>query len=297
MDTALTNKKVKLESLDVILLIFLTIYGILILFPFYNVIVVSFTTQKEYLLKSIVLFPAQPSIDSYATLFKDGRIWIGYRTTLLIMGLGLPINMLLTTSLSYGLSRPNLPGKKVLLYFVLFTMLFHGGIIPLYLVMMSLNLTNTIWSVVLAYGVNSFYFIIMRNYIMTLPVSLIESARLDGAGEWRILGQIILPLSMPIIATITLFYSVDRWNEWFFSMIFIRKTNLMPLQLVLRNIIMDSQLLSLLNASGGATVNEVQFSTGMKMGAVIVTMLPIMCVFPFLQKYFIKGVLIGAIKA
>lgn len=292
---ALRNNRI--EALDVILLLFLSVFTVLIIFPFYNVIVVSFTSQKEYLLKPIVLFPTMPTIDSYQTLFEDGRIWIGYRTTLLILALGLPVNMFLTTSMAYGLSRANLPGKKVILMLVLFTMLFNGGIIPLYLVMLSLKLTNTLWSVVLAYGVNTFYFIIMRNYFMSLPPSLVESAKLDGAGEWRILAQIILPLSKPIIATIALFYSVDRWNEWFNAMIFIRRPNMIPLQLVLRNIVIDSVLLSYLASQGGAAIQEVHFSMGMKMSAVMLTMLPIMCVFPFLQKHFVKGVMVGAIKA
>lgn len=297
MSKILKYKKKKMELFDIILLIFLTVFGALIVFPFYNVIVVSFTTQKEYLLKPLVLFPSQPTLDSYLTLFEDGRIWIGYRTTLLILALGLPLNMLLTTFMSYGLSRNNLPGRKLLLYLILFTMLFNGGIIPLYLVMLSLGLTNTIWAVIFAYGVNTFYFIIMRNYFMSLPESLVESARLDGASEWRILGQIILPLSKPIIATITLFYTVDRWNEWFNAMIFIRDTDMMPLQLALRSIVIESQLLNFLSSSGGAAVNEVHFSMGMKMAAVLLTMLPIMCIFPFLQKHFVKGVLVGAIKA
>ena len=141
-----------------------------------------------------MLFPTKPTLSSYQTLFKDGRILIGYKTTLLLLALGLPLNMFLTTSMAYALSQKNLPGKKPILKAVFFTMLFDGGIIAMYLVMMSMKLTNTIWSVVLVYGVNTFYFIVMRNYFMSLPESLTESARLDGAGEWRIIWQIILPI-------------------------------------------------------------------------------------------------------
>ena len=173
-------------------------------------------------------------------------------------------------------------------------MMFNGGIIPLYLVMRQLKLINTIWSVILGAGLNSFYLIIMRNYFMSLPPSLMESARLDGANEWQILLNIIIPISMPIIATITLFYSVDRWNEWYFAMIFIRKNDLVSLQLALRSIVMDNQASQHFNISDAG---ELKFSDGMKMGAVLCTMLPIMCVFPFLQKHFVKGILLGAIKA
>lgn len=165
--------------------------------------------------------------------------------------------------------------------------------------MKSLGLTNSIWSVILVSGINTFYLIIMRNYFMSLPEALIESAKIDGASEWTILFHIILPLSAPILATITLFYAVDRWNEWFNAMVFIRDMNMTPLQLVLRSIVIDAQMIdsSALGGSSAASDSVVRFAQGMKMAAVVVTMAPIMVVYPFLQKYFVKGVLVGAIKA
>lgn len=289
---SLTNR---FELLDAFLLVVLTIWLLIIAVPFINVIVVSFTTQKEYLETPLLLFPKNPTLDSYKALIEDGRIWGGYKTTLTIVGLGVPLNLFLTTSMAYGMSRRSFPGKKILLMLILFTMIFNGGIIPLYLVMKELNLTNKIWSVVFSYGINTFYMIIMLNYFRTLPESLMESARLDGAGEWSILFRIVLPLSAPIIATITLFYSVDRWNEWFNAMIFIRDKSMAPLQLVLRSIVMDSAIVDA--ASSVVDVGETSFTNGIKMAAVLATMLPIMCVFPFLQKHFAKGVMIGAIKA
>ncbi|MEG1427595.1 MAG: carbohydrate ABC transporter permease, partial [Oscillospiraceae bacterium] len=159
----------------------------------------------------------------------------------------------------------------------------------------SLGLTNTLWSVILSGGMNTFYMILMYNYFLSLPEALMESARLDGAGEWRILFRIVLPLSMPIIATILLFCSVDKWNEWFHAMIFIRKNDLQPLQLVLRSIVLDSQVLD--SQSAQVSIEEKNFTGGIKMAAVILTMVPVMCVFPFLQKHFTKGVMVGAIKA
>jgi putative aldouronate transport system permease protein len=288
-----SKKRNKIEVLDIVLLLILIAFAITIVFPFINVVGISFATQNEYLKSTVLLIPKAFTLENYKALFQDGRIWIGYRTTLLILGLGLPINMILTTSMAYGLSRPEFPFKRSLIYFVVLTMLFNGGIIPMYLLMKQLHLINTIWSVVLAYGVNSFYLIIMMNYFQSIPNSLMESAKLDGAGEWSILFRIILPLSMPIIATMTLFYAVDRWNEWFNAMIFIRDGNLVPLQLALRSIVIDSQMSEQMNVSN---VQMEKFSEGMKMAAVIVAMLPIMCVFPFLQKYFAKGMLVGAIK-
>jgi len=150
---------------------------------------------------------------------------------------------------------------------------------------------------VFAYGINTFYMIIMLNFFSSLPEALFESAKIDGAGEWTILFRIILPLSMPIIATIILFYTVDRWNEWFNAMIFIRNPNLQPLQLVLRSIVLESQQLNAVSSKGGVLIDEQKFSNGLKMAAVVVTILPVMCVFPFLQKHFVKGVMVGAIKS
>lgn len=284
----------RLEILDVVFLVILTGFAILIVVPFINVLAISFSTQKEYLNNPMLLFPTQPTLSNYRELFADGRIWIGYRTTLLFLLVGLPINMFLSTCTAYGLSRPAYPFKKVLVYMVVITMLFNGGIIPMYLLMKQLSLTNTVWSVVLASGVNSFYLIIMRNYFMSLPESIMESAKLDGAGEWRILLRIVLPVSSPIIATIALFYAVDRWNEWFNPMIFIRSNNMVALQLVLRSIVTDMRVGDSLPTGA---LGEIKFSDGMRMAAVIMTMLPIMCVFPFLQKHFAKGILLGAIKA
>ncbi len=241
------------------------------------------------------MFPKEPELKSYQELFEDGRIWIGYRTTLIIVLIGVPLSLFLTSSMGYALSRRKYPGKKLILMLVLFTMIFQGGIVPLYLVMKDLHLTNTIWSIILCSGMNTFYMILMYNYFQSLPDSLVESARLDGAGEWTILFQVILPLSLPIIATVTLFYSVDKWNEWFNAMVFVRKAEIQPLQLILRSMILDSQVAN--EAAATVAIEDRSFSSGIKMAAVVVTMLPIMCVYPFLQKHFAKGVMVGAVKA
>ena len=288
------GSRTRFELLDGVVLFFLLIMAILIVFPVLNVLATSFATQKEAAENPLLLIPRHPTIDNYYRLFQDPRIIIGYKTTLLILLLGVPINMFLTTSLAYGLSRTNFPGGKLIFYIVLLTLLFNGGIVPLYLLMLQLGLTKTIWSVILAYGVNTFYLIITRTYMTTLPDSLIESARIDGAGEMRILFRIILPLSKPIVATVLLFYAVDRWNEWFNAMLFLRRNDLIPLQLVLRTIVMDSVIVNSLSIAGPRIP---RFTEGIQTATIMVTMLPIMCVFPFLQKYFVKGIMIGAIKA
>jgi putative aldouronate transport system permease protein len=265
-----------------------------IVFPVINVIATSFASQQEAAERPLMLFPSKPTIDNYFRLFQDPRILIGYKTTLLILLLGVPINMFLTTSLAYGLSRTNFPGGKFIFFAVLLTMLLNGGIVPMYLLMLQLGLTKNIWSVILAYGVNTFCFISMRTYMTTLPDSLIESAKIGGADEMRILFKIILPLSKPILATVLLFFAVDRWNEWFNAMVFLRRNDLIPLQLVLRSIVMDSTIVNSLSIAGPRIP---RFTEGIQTATIMVTMLPIMCFFPFLQKYFVKGIMIGAIKA
>lgn len=289
-------KRKRFDAVDVLVVTLLTLWMLLIIIPFVNAIAISFATQKEYVDNPLMLFPSEPTLKSYELLFNDYRIWTGFRTSFLIVLIGVPANMLLTTVLAYGTSRGDYPGKKIIIGGILFTMLFNGGIIPLYLQMKEFHSTNTLWSVVLAGTVNVFYFVIMRNYFQSLPESLIESARLDGAGEWRVLGHIILPLSKPIIATLTLFYLVDRWNEWYNALIFIRDTEMQPLQLVLRSIVMESSIVN--NVTSAAAMEQMQnFDMGVKMAAVIVTILPVMCVYPFLQKHFAQGVMVGAVKA
>ena len=284
----------RFEPLDVFCLVILLILAAMIVVPFISVIGISFASQKEAAESPLLLIPMKPTIDNYYRLFQDPRIVIGYKTTLMILLLGVPLNLFLTTSLAYGLTRTNYPGAKIIFYAILLTMLLHGGIVPMYLLMLQMGLTNKIWSVILAYGVNTFYFIIMRTYMTTLPESLMESAKIDGAGEWRIMLKIILPLSKPIIATVLLFYCVDRWNEWFNSMIFLRRNDLIPLQLVLRNIVMDTVIVNSLSIAGPRIP---RFTEGIQNATIMVTMLPVMCFFPFLQKYFVKGIMIGAVKA
>ena len=298
--TATTKKKGhrhlrdRFELMDWIILFFLVFLAIMILYPMINVLALSLATQKEAAQNPMMVFPSEPTIDNFHRLFQDPRILIGYKTTLLIVLIGVPLNMLLTTSLAYGLSKTNFPGGKFLFYAVLLTMLFHGGIVPLYLLMLQLKLTKSLFSVLLAYGVNTFYFIITRSYMMSLPDALIESAKIDGAAEWRIFFSVILPLSKPILATVLLFYAVDRWNEWYNAMIFLRRNDLIPLQLVLRTIVMDSNIVNSLSIAGPRVP---RFTEGIQSATIIVTMLPIMCFFPFLQKYFVKGIMVGAIKA
>ena len=292
-----TNRYIRnrINWVDIISVTFTFLFALLILVPFINVIAISLSSQQGYYSRRFMLLPVDPTLKNYRDLFKDGRIWIGYRTSLTLVAVGVPLNMFLTTTLAYATSRPHYPGKKIIFGLLLFTMLFNGGIVPLYLQLKEMGLTNSIWAVLLTGTVNTFNMIIIRNYFLSLPDSLLESAKLDGADELTVLGRIVIPLSMPIIATISLFYLVDRWNEWYAAMIFIRSSNLTTLQLVLRSIVIESQRVS--SIESGEALSQMQtFEMGLKMSAIVVTIIPVMCVFPFLQKHFTKGIMIGAIK-
>ena len=276
-------------------MILLTAGLLAVLIPFLNVVAISFTSYKEYMQSTWVVWPKNPTLDAYKELFKDSRILIGYKTTLMYLLVGLPLNLILCVTLAYALSRKGWPGRKVILMLVLFTMIFNGGIVPMYLVMKSFNLTNTIWSVILAQGMNTFNMILIYNYFCSLPEALVESASLDGADEWTIMARIIVPLAKPILATVVLFVAVQLWNEYFMSMIFLRSKDFQSLQQVLRSIVMDSQVVD--TASQTVDVGERNFTDAIKMAAVMATMVPVMCVYPFLQKYFAKGIMMGAIKS
>lgn len=284
-----------ITTLDIVLAVLLFIGAMIIIIPFWNVLVVSFATQKEYADNPLMLFPKNPTLESYRYLFRDNKIWQGYVNTFKLLLMGLPLSVFLTTTMAYGLSRKSFPGKKLFIYLVVFTMIFNGGIVPMYLVMKQLELTGTLWAVTFSTCFSVFNMILMMNYFQTIPDSLMESARLDGGGDWTILWKIVLPLSKPIIATITLFYGVSIWNEWYDAMIFLRKANMLPLQNVLRSIIQETEIST--SATGSiAAMGGPRFDDGIKMAAVFLTMIPIMCFYPLLQKHFTKGLLVGAVK-
>lgn len=287
----------RLSAMDYVLLVILTLMGLVIVLPFYNAIMISFVTEAEYFKTPFIFFPQQPTLEAYNSLLESGSILRGYGNTLIHIGIGLPVSILVSFAMGYVLSRPAFPGRKLLYLFVLFTMLFSGGMVPSFLLIRNLGLMNTRMSVILSCLVSTYYIILMTNFIRSLPESLIESARLDGASEPQILIKIVLPLSKPIIATIALFYTVDKWNEWWNSMLYINRMEMYPLQLVLQNIINSYQVTQSQSvASADALMRLKTFSMGIKMAAIVVTMLPIMCVFPFLQRFFVSGIMIGAVK-
>lgn len=285
----------RFTGLDLVLFLLLTLFALSIAIPFWNVLITSLSTQKSYADNPAALFPAEFSLESYRYLFRDGKIMQGLKNTLQLELYGLPLSLFLTTTMAYALSHRGFPGRKAIIALTTFTMIFNGGIVPMYLVMKHLHLTSSIWSVVFSNCFSVYNMILMINYFQSLPQSLIESARLDGANEWCILGKIVLPMSKPILATIALFYGVGFWNQWYDSMIFLRKASMMPLQNVLRSIIQEAEIRSSTTGSLAAMA-QTQFTDGIKMAAVFLTLIPILCLYPLLQKYFVKGITVGAVK-
>ena len=268
--------------------------ALLIIYPFYNVLLISVVSQKEYMQTPFMIFPKEITFEAYHFIFHNPRFYHGYINTLMILVIGVPYNMIITTCTAYALSRSNFPGKKLITSMVIFTMYFSGGMIPLYLLIKEMGLMNHLLAVILVSGANTFYMLLIRSYFQSISPAVEESAKIDGANDIVILIRIMLPLALPIMATIILFFSVDRWNEWFNAMLFIRDGDKWPLQLVLRSIISTTTVDM---SSAGITIDRNIFSDGVKMAAIFITMAPIMVLYPFLQKYFMKGIMIGSEKS
>lgn len=287
------SKLNRLNAFDYILIVFLTVFALLILYPFYNSVCVSLVSQADYIKTRFMLYPRNITFESYFVVFKNGSIFDGMKVTLIITLVGVLYNMLLTVSLSYGFSK-EFPGKKLFMMMIVFTMYFSGGLIPFYLLIKDLKLVDNIFSMILPSGVSIMYMTVIRQNFESLPAELEESARIDGANDLTILFRILLPLSVPILVTFALYYGVERWNEWYNGMLFIRSFEKRPLQLVLRGIIQTTGQAMVTNEL--EQYNITPFSEGIKMACVVVTMTPIILVYPFIQKYFVSGMTVGAVK-
>ena len=287
------SKLNRLNTFDYILIVFLTVFALLILYPFYNSVCVSLVSQADYIKTRFMLYPRNITFESYFVVFKNGSIFDGMKVTLIITLVGVLYNMLLTVSLAYGFSK-EFPGKKLFMMMIVFTMYFSGGLIPFYLLIKDLKLVDNIFSMILPSGVSIMYMTVIRQNFESLPSELEESARIDGANDLTILFRILLPLSVPILVTFALYYGVERWNEWNNGMLFIRSFEKRPLQLVLRGIIQTTGQAMVTNEL--EQYNITPFSEGIKMACVVVTMTPIILVYPFIQKYFVSGMTVGAIK-
>ena len=286
------KKKHKFGVFDVVNYTLLGLIALIILFPFYNSIIISFLSEKEFA-NFNGIWPKSFTLDAYKVIFSDKWVYSGYKNSIIIVVTGTLYSLFITSTCAYAFSRDHFRGRGIILKLFVFTMFCGGGMIPSYILIKNLGLMDTLLSLILPSGMAVYYMLLMRAFFLNIPRSIKEAAMIDGAGEGIILFRIVLPLSKPIIATVSLFTMVDLWNSWFSAMLYIKSADLRPLQLCLREII---------NNSGASTSqlllqNVERLNTqSYTMAAVMVTMLPIMCVYPFLQKHFVKGIMIGGVK-
>lgn len=285
----------KISAFEVINYTFFTLVCIAMLFPLWNVILISFTDYRDYVLNPLMIFPGKITLEAYKYIFATDELLQSLFVTIKITLGGTAISMFISVPGAYTLSKKSLPGRSILNTMVIFTLFFNGGIIPNFLLIRKLNLYNTLWALIIPMAINTWYLLIMRSYFSQLPSSLEESARIDGANDFTILYRIIVPISKPIIATFILFYGVERWNEWWHAMMYINDTKKYPLQLLLRNMIVQNyasaQMASQYRSSASFVSKE-----NIKMATAVVATVPIVIVYPFLQKHFAKGILVGSIK-
>lgn len=263
------------------------------LYPFLYMLGVSFSGSGPIAQGEVWLLPKEFNTDMYRYVFRDGRIMTGYKNTLIYVTLGTTVAMIVTTFGAYALSKKTMVLHKTFMILIVITMFFSGGMIPTFLVVKSLGLLDSIWGMVLPGAVATWNLIIMRTFFMGLPNELEESGKIDGLSEIGILFRIVLPLSKPVLATIGLFYAVGIWNGFMGALMYLRDHDLYPLQLILRNIVIGGELTSAQGPIGGEyTINE----NALKYAAIMVSTLPVLLIYPFIQKYFAKGALIGSVK-
>lgn len=268
----------------------------LMLVTLYPIVYVAFASISDPVQVAqaggILLWPTGIQFEGYKRVLANAEIWTGYANTIFYTVVATALNVVLTAGLAYTLSRKKLMLKKPLTMFVMFTMFFSGGMIPTYLTMQGLGLLDTRAAVILPGMVSVYNFIIMRTNFEAIPASLEESAKIDGANDWTVLWRIVLPLSLPTIAIMVLFYGVGHWSSWFNEMLYLQNRALWPLQLIIREIIVLSGSAAM--SDGGGISFEM--SEIIKYATIMVSTIPILCVYPFLQKYFVKGVMVGAVK-
>lgn len=281
---------------DVVNYLLMTLLIVVTLYPLLYVLFASFSNAGELAANRGLLFgPLGFSIEAYRKVFENPAISTGYRNTLFYMVAGTALNMVLTTLGAYGLSRRNVMWKTPIMFLIVFTMFFSGGLIPTYLLVgKTLNWIDTPWALIVPTAINTWNLLILKTSFEAVPVSLEEAARIDGANDFMILLRIIIPLSLPALAVIVLFYAVAHWNAYFQALIYLRNRELFPLQLVLREILIANSMDSMTSGVSSGDVEPI--GDTIKYATIVVATLPILVLYPFLQRYFIKGVLVGGVK-
>ena len=284
---------------DIVNLLVMLVLLVIFVWPLWFVVIASFSDPNEVWMGNVVLWPKGFTLVSYETLLEYKRIWVGYGNTLFYTVVGTLVNLVMTVCGAYPLSRKDFIPRHFFMFLFMLTMYFGGGLIPTYLVVSGLGLVDTRWAMIIPGAVSIYNIIITRTYFMnSIPPSLQEAATLDGANSFQYLMRVVLPLSKPIMAVIGLYYAVGHWNDFYTALIYLYKEELMPLQSFLRDMLMSTKL-TLNNLSGldTATVElKTHLAQTLKYSVIIVSTVPVLCIYPFIQKYFVKGVMVGSVK-
>ncbi|PYI52597.1 carbohydrate ABC transporter permease [Paenibacillus flagellatus] len=280
------------DGANVLFMIFLSV---ITLYPFLYVLFASLSDPAWVVkMRGLIWYPKDITLEAYKLVFDNPAILTGYANTLFYVIVGTTLNIFMTSLGAYALSRQNVMWKNPIMFVIVFTMFFNGGLIPTYLLINDLGMLDSRWALIIPTAMSAYNLIIMRTSFQGIPVSLEESAKLDGANDFTVLFRIVLPLSMPVVAVMILFYGVGHWNAWFNALIYLRTRDFYPLQLILREILITNSTDSMMTGVGGA--DKMPIGETIKYATIIVATIPILLLYPFLQKYFVKGVMIGAIK-
>lgn len=289
MKESLSYKIFKVFNVIVLLIIvYLTFY------PFLNIVAQSFSSQAEINAGNVNLIPKGFNVETYKVIVRDKMFWINYKNTVVYTVTATAISIVMTSMFAYALSRKRLLGRKFFTMFAVFTMFFNGGLIPNYVLIQSLGFGNTMWAIVVPGAINVFNMLIMRTFFQNIPEELEDAAIIDGSSTYNTIVRIILPLSKPIMATMILFYAVAHWNSWFPAFIYLDKKELFPVTIYLRNLIAGTE--NSLTTGATSADDLVQIASNVKSVTMVLTVLPILSVYPFIQKYFVSGVMLGSVK-
>ncbi len=273
----------------------LALLAFVCIYPFIWIAAASISDPQQVLSGNVYLLPKNITFDSYEIVLGYKQLWVSYGNTIYYVVVGTFINVVLTMITAYPLSRTWFRGRNIISAFIVFTMFFSGGMIPTFLVVKSVGIMNTRWAMILPGAISAWNFILARTYLQSnIPDELVEAAEIDGANDLRVFISVVLPLSTPIIAVITLFYAIGHWNDFFSALLYLRDQSLYPLQVVLRQIVTSGSQMQM--TAGRTATERALFAHTIKYAVIMVATIPIMLIYPFVQKYFVKGVMLGALK-
>jgi putative aldouronate transport system permease protein len=295
-------RKSRFSLFNLLNYIVLTLIGFSMVYPFIYILVYSLNDGKDSMLGALYFWPRDFTIDNYVQVFDNPRIWQAYKITLARTLLGTFLHVTLCTMMAYALAKKSLPGRTFFTFYIFLPTIFSAGFIPYFITLQKLHLINTFWVYVIPMLFNFMHIVIIRTFLQGIPEELEESARIDGYGDFQIFLKIILPLSGPVLATIALFIGVAHWNDWFTGAYYVSNKNLIPVQTLLQQLLTEAEALSSSmtrsQQQGGQTISTTVGATpeSLRMALLVIAVFPILCIYPFLQRYFVKGVMIGSVK-